>query len=157
MKTFIPILIIVFSGVTAAAQQVVASFGNTSTAGGYTVAWTLGEPVIETLTGANNILTQGMHQTNLVVTNLQDFPFPGLEVNVYPNPTGDFLRIEVIRQGNELFMYGLSDISGRRLLLKEMEALPEEIDMSNYVSGTYLLHVFNSHREPVKTCKIIKK
>jgi membrane-bound inhibitor of C-type lysozyme len=68
MKILPIFLFTIFAGITATAQQVVASSGNSATAGGYTVAWTLGEPVIETLSGSNNILTQGMHQTNLVVT-----------------------------------------------------------------------------------------
>jgi hypothetical protein len=136
--------------------QVFTSSGNTAIAVGYTLSWTLGEPVIETLTGTNNILTQGMHQTNLIVTNLQDITFPGLEIKVYPNPTGDFLKIEVIQGGNELFLYELSDITGRRLLLKEMQSLTKEIDMKSYVPGSYILHLFNSGHEHVKTCKIIK-
>ena len=156
MKTFLLISIIVLSGITSAAQQVVASSGNTASAGGYTLAWTLGEPVIETFTGSNNILTQGVHQTNLFVTNLQDFNLPGLQVTVYPNPTGDFLTIEITSQETEIFHYALSDITGRRILLKKMLTLSEKTDMSSYVSGIYLLQVLNSRFEHVKVCKIIK-
>jgi hypothetical protein len=156
MKTLLLFLFMISTVTSITAQQVVASSGNTATAGGYTVDWTLGEPVIETISGSNNILTQGMHQPNLVVTSLQDLTFPGLEVKVYPNPTGRFLRIEVIQTENDVFHYELSDITGRRILMKKMQAQSEEIDMSSYVSGTYLLQVLNSRLEHVKVCKIIK-
>lgn len=156
MKTILLFSFMMASVTSISAQQVIASSGNSATAGTYTVAWTLGEPVIKTLTGTNYILTQGMHQTKLVVTNLQDLTLSGQEVKVFPNPTEGFLRIEVIQTGNEFFHYELSDITGRRLLLKVMQAHSEEIDMSSYASGVYLLHVLNPNHEYVKTCKIIK-
>jgi hypothetical protein len=157
MKTLLFLFSLILSGVAVTAQQVVASSGHTATAGGYAVDWTLGEPVIETFTGSNHILTQGMHQTNLVVTDLQYLTLPGPEVKVYPNPAGDFLTIEIARPGNGVFYYSLSDITGRRILLKEMQTLPETADMKSYASGTYLLQVFNSRLEHVKVCKIIKR
>ena len=110
-------------------------------AGGITVDWTLGEPVIETLTGANNILTRGMHQSKLTVTNLDDIVIPGLGISVYPNPTNDLLKIEVISQGNELLSYELFDINGRKLVIKKMRSNSEEIDMSSYPSGYNMTNI----------------
>jgi len=150
-------LIVIFSGVTVTAQEVVASSGSSGTITGYKVDWTLGEPVIETLTGPANILTQGMHQTNLLVTGLEEMIVPGLEVRVYPNPTSDLLMIEVIQTGNDLFRYELFDITGRKIVLKKMNSNIEEIDMGSYVSGVYLLNVLNPNRKHVKVCKIIKQ
>ncbi len=157
MKTLFLIAFLLFVSQSSRAQQVVASTGNTSAVAGYILDWTLGEPVIETFTGTSVILTQGMHQTNLVVTGLHDLISPGLEVKVYPNPVGDFLRIEVLQNGNDDFHFELSDITGCRILLKEMRSESEEIDMSSYVPGTYLLHVFDKKKENRKICKIIKK
>jgi hypothetical protein len=157
MRTLLIFLIVIFSGVTVTAQEVVASSGSSGTITGYKVDWTLGEPVIETLTGPANILTQGMHQTNLLVTGLEEMIVPGLEVRVYPNPTSDLLMIEVIQTGNDLFRYELFDITGRKIVLKKMNSNIEEIDMGSYVSGVYLLNVLNPNRKHVKVCKIIKQ
>lgn len=157
MRTLLIFLIVIFSGVTVTAQEVVASSGSSGTITGYKVDWTLGEPVIETLTGPANILTQGMHQTNLLVTGLEEMIVPGLEVRVYPNPTSDLLMIEVIQTGNDLFRYELFDITGRKIVLKKMNSNIEEIDMGSYVSGVYLLNVLNLNRKHVKVCKIIKQ
>jgi hypothetical protein len=68
MKALFLFSFMMLAGVVGSAWQVVACSGNTATSSGYTVAWSLGKPVIEILTGANKILTQGIHQTNLVVT-----------------------------------------------------------------------------------------
>ena len=157
MKLLIIILFLISTGAGAIAQEVVASSGNSNSAGGITVDWTLGEPVIETLTGANNILTQGMHQSKLTVTNLDDMVIPGMEISVYPNPTKDLLKIEVESQGNELLRYELFDITGRKMVLKKMRSKSEEVDMSSYSPGIYLLNVLNQNGEHLKVCKIIKQ
>ena len=157
MKIFLVAVSVILAGVAASAQEVVASSGSSGTITGYKVDWTLGEPVIETLTGSSNILTQGMHQTNLLVTGLQELEIPGLEVKVYPNPAKDFLMIEVTQTGNDLFRYELFDIAGRKAVVKKMNSNTEEIDMSSYVSGIYLLRVLSPGDENVKTCKIVKQ
>ncbi len=156
MKALLLIWMMIHGAVLVTAQQVIASCGGTETATGYTVDWTLGEPVIETISGSNNTLTQGMHQSNLVVTSLRDLTYPGLEIHVYPNPAGDFLTIEIIRQGNGVLFYKLSDFTGRRLAQEEMQNQNEKIDMRNFSEGIYLIHILNSQHEPVKVYKIIK-
>ena len=156
MRPIIFLVMLLFTATATYAQQVVASSGNTGTAVGYTVDWTLGEPVIETISGSSNILTQGFHQTKLLVTAISKMDFPELEVKVYPNPTGRFLKIEIIQTVNEQFFYELSDITGRKSVLKQMHSNTEEIDMGSYVSGIYCLNVTTRNREYIKTFKIIK-
>lgn len=156
MKPILVLLALLFTATASYAQQVVASSGNTGSAAGYKVDWTLGEPVIETISGSNHILTQGMHQSKLLVTAIGEMEFPGLEVKVYPNPTGRFLNIEIIQNGNEQFLYEVTDITGRKSALKQMHAKTEGIDMVSYVSGIYFLNVTTRNREYIKTFKIIK-
>jgi hypothetical protein len=156
MKPIFVLLALLFAATVTQSQQVVASSGNSGSAAGYTVDWTLGEPVIETISGSGNILTQGMHQTKLLLTAISEIEFPGVEVKVYPNPTGRFLKIEVLQTGNELFFYEISDITGRNVVLKELQGNTEEIDMGSFVSGIYFLYVLSQNHKSVKVFKIIK-
>ena len=156
MKSISLLGILILLAVNSYAQQVVASSGNSISAAGYKVDWTLGEPAIETISGSNHMLTQGLHQTKLLATAISENDFPGLEVKVYPNPTGRFLNIEVIQTGNEQFLYELTDIRGRQTMVKQMQSNVEEIDMGRYVSGMYLIRVLNAKNEDVKTYKIFK-
>lgn len=156
MKPVFVLIVLLFAVTATYAQQVVASSGNSGSTAGYTVDWTLGEPVIETISSPGNILTQGLHQTKLLVTAISEMEFPGLEVKVYPNPTGRFLTIEVIQTGDELIFYEISDITGRKTVLKQLYSNTEEIDMGSYVSGIYFLNVITRNREYVKVFKIIK-
>lgn len=157
MKPILVLFVLFFAAIATDAQQVVASLGNTSSAAGYIVDWTLGESVIETISGSNHILTQGMHQTKLLVTAISEMELHGLEVKVFPNPTGRFLKLEIIQTGNEqFFFYEISDITGRKSVHKEMQANTEEIDMDSFVSGIYLLNVVSQNHKNVKVFKIIK-
>ncbi len=156
MKPVFVLTVLLFAATATYAQQVIAGSGNSGSTAGYTVDWTLGEPVIETISGSGNILTQGMHQIKLLVTAIGEMELPGLEVKVYPNPTGRFLKIEIIQTGKEQFFYEISYITGRKSVLKEMQANTEEIDMGSYVSGIYFLNVLSQNHKIVKGFKIIK-
>lgn len=157
MKTLIIFFISFISGIAVTAQEVIASGGGSGIIPGYQVDWTLGEPVIETFTGSTHILTQGMHQSKLLVTGFQEIPIPGLDVRVFPNPAKDFLMIEIVQAGNDHFQYGLFDMKGTKMVIKKMKSNQEEVDMSHYVSGTYLLKVLNSDGKHLKSYKIFKQ
>jgi|SRR6056297_1173643 len=157
MKAFVLILVIIISSTRVSAQEVVASSGNSGSADGYKVDWTLGETVIETFRSPNHMLTQGIHQPNLLVNNLEDFKMAGFEISVYPNPTNEFLIIEVRHDGNERLLYKIFDATGRKMFLKEMQSDREKIYLSNYDSGIYFLSLLTPDKKQIKVCKIIKK
>ena len=102
MKAWLLLIFICVPGALVSAQQVIASSGSSGSAAGYSVEWTLGEPVIETFTLSNHILTQGFHQTGFLATSLQDFELPGLLVRVYPNPVGDWLIPRILVKDGRL-------------------------------------------------------
>lgn len=67
--------------------QVLAAGGTSVTNGGYSLAYTIGEPLTTTLTAGSNILTQGFHQPDLqtIVKLLANVylqgPFNGVNMN----------------------------------------------------------------------------
>ncbi|QQS30849.1 MAG: hypothetical protein IPM47_07970 [Sphingobacteriales bacterium] len=72
MKSVVKLLVIACLSISinstfaqSLSPQVVASGGGYGTGGGYTLSYTVGEPVIATLSGGSNILTQGFHQPDL--------------------------------------------------------------------------------------------
>lgn len=156
MKTFVILVVLLFAATAIQAQQVVASAGGSGKITGYSVDWTLGEPVIETVKGTNNMLTQGMHQTKLLVTAVYEIDFPGLEIKVYPNPAREKLFINVTQTGDLVFSYEVTDMTGQRKVLKEMKSSVEELDVRVYVPGMYLLRIFTPGFEYEKVYKIVK-
>jgi hypothetical protein len=143
------------TGATVSAQEVVSSNGDSQTAAGIEVNWTLGEAVIETLTGSSNILTQGFHQTKLTITPVSEILIPGLEIKVFPNPTPDIIRIH-FSEYIENSRYYLFDLRGKLLEHKLINSADTEINMRNYASGQYILKLTNKSRQPIQTFQIIK-
>ncbi len=137
-------------------QQVISSAGASATGSGVQLSWTVGEPVIATLSGGSHILTQGFHQSRLTVTALDPHLYPGLEVSVYPNPVSTSLKLDISGEVPGNISYRLYSPDGRMLLDKQPEALPELINMEMYVSGTYLLKVFRNADKAVGSFKIIR-
>lgn len=69
------------------AQQVVASAGGYFEGNNVTLSWTLGEPVTETFTGSDVILTQGFQQPyNFYITQLLNIPAGWSGVSGYVDP-----------------------------------------------------------------------
>jgi len=93
MKTFLIIYFFFFAAFFVSSQEVVSSAGETQTIPGIEISWTIGEPVIETVSSGSSVLTQGFHQTKLTVTTIDELLFSDLELKVYPNPTSEFVII----------------------------------------------------------------
>ena len=138
------------------AQEVIATSGNHYENNEIQISWTLGEPVIETLSNENSTLTQGFHQSKLIVTAINEVSVPGVNITAYPNPTSDILKVEVKNVSGQDLIYTLYSPDGRMLVQKQMESDISEIPMYNYVSATYFLKVSSSNTV-LKTFKIVKR
>jgi hypothetical protein len=76
------------------APHVIASAGAYAVSSNFSLSWTLGEPVIETQTLHNIILTQGFQQPEIIISNVEDYSKSHF-INIYPNPTFDVLKIDI--------------------------------------------------------------
>jgi len=156
------------SGAAVQAQEVVTTAGSYGETTSGSLSWTVGEPVIETITDGTNTLTQGFQQSKLTVTAV--FELSGLDftISVFPNPASDFLTVKVEKNDRLTgLMYHLYDINGKLLLLKQLEGNETTISMKHFKPSTYILkvyHVENNGRtvvtkdnKEIKTFIIIKK
>jgi len=74
-----------------------------------------------------------------------------LELNVYPNPTSDFIRVDGI---NEVTFVQIMDMSGRIVLNSEVQG-NEEINVSNLNTGNYVIS-FNNNQGSTNLPLVIK-
>ena len=137
------------------AQEVVSSNGDTQSAAGYEVSWTVGEAIISTMIGSTNTLTQGFHQTKITVTAVSDLLYPGVEIKVFPNPTQEFITIR-FSEYIEDTRYVLYDLRGKLIENKLINSADTEIDLKKYASGQYILKLTNKSRQAIQTFQIIK-
>jgi len=154
-------LLLIFLGTgIAMAQQVVSTAGNHSETGTVQLSWTIGEPVISTLSNGSNILTQGMHQSKLLIDAIEEIELSGLVISAFPNPTNEFVNLQVHQlltaQPWKEFSFVLYDMHGKVLMQKQIVSTETVIQMNNYVSSIYFLKVLVNNHE-VKTFKIVKQ
>jgi hypothetical protein len=142
--------------ISVQAQEVVATSGGYGETTGAKVTWTIGEPVTETVTGTNSILTQGFNQGDLLLTVIKGPEESGLIIKVYPNPASDHIRLSAGKAETENLKYLLIDMGGKVLTEKNMSGGEADISVSGLAPSTYILKVYQNKKE-IGVFKIIKK
>ncbi len=153
LQLLVPFLLMHGAGMS---QQVVSTAGTHATGTGVQLSWTVGEPVIETFTGTSAIITQGFHQTRLVVTTVDPAVYPGLTLTVYPNPVSSTLKLEITGDGLKNLFFCLYNMEGKCILKRKVESSHELVGMESCAPGAYLLSVFRGADQLLKSFKIVK-
>ncbi|SDH69117.1 Por secretion system C-terminal sorting domain-containing protein [Flavobacterium omnivorum] len=146
-----------FGLLTAQAQQAITATGGDASGSGGTVAYSVGQIVYTTNTGTNGSVAQGVQQSYIIsiVLGIEDNATK-LELTAYPNPTTNFLTLNVGNAELSTLRFQLYDISGKLIESRKIISSTETIGMENLPSAIYFLKVANNNQE-VKTFKIIKK
>lgn len=146
-----------FGLLTAQAQQAITATGGDDSGSGGTVAYSVGQIVYTTNTGTNGSVAQGVQQSYIIsiVLGIEDNSTK-LELTAYPNPTTNFLTLNVGNAELSTLRFQLYDISGKLIESRKIISSTETIGMENLPSAIYFLKVANNNQE-VKTFKIIKK
>lgn len=153
---FILLIIYSFISIGMSAQSVISSSGNSTSNGGYTLSWTIGEGIISTI-GNNDIeLTQGFHQPlviDVIAVGIEDDLI--LDIIAYPNPTYDKVMFE---GGDPIGIYHIRvvDKLGRVLEQKSMPFQEFILEMEKYNNGTYLIEVVEDKTGKRKIFNIVK-
>ncbi len=139
-----------------AQESVNATGGNASGSGG-SASYSVGQVVYTTNTGTNGSLAQGVQQPYeiSVVTAIEQAKGISLSVTAYPNPTTDYLTLEVKDFELSTLHFQLFDMNGKLLQNEKITGNQTSISMSNLVPANYLVKVIQGDKD-VKTFKIIK-
>ncbi len=137
------------------AQEVITTSGGYGSSASAKVTWTIGEPVTETVTGTNSILTQGFNQGDLILTIIKDPELSGLSIKVYPNPATDNLKVSVYDSELDYLDYILFDIKGQIIQKNKLNGVQSDIPMGNLAPSTYFLKIYKNNTE-ITIFKIIK-
>jgi hypothetical protein len=139
-----------------AQESVNATGGNASGSGG-SASYSVGQVVYTTNTGTNGSVAQGVQQPFeiSIVTGIDEAKDINLSLTVYPNPTTDYLTLEVKDFELSTLHFQLYDMQGKLLQNEKITGTQTSIVMSNLVPATYFVKVIQGNKE-VKTFKIIK-
>jgi len=141
-------------GLTAQAQQATTATGGDASGSGGTIAYSVGQIVYTTNTGTTGSVAQGVQQPYEISIVLGGNSI-NLELTAYPNPTTNYLTLNVGKAELSTLNFQLYDISGKLIESRKIISSTETIGMANLPSATYFLKVSNNNNE-VKTFKIIK-
>ncbi len=145
------------AGAQSITPEVVASAGEHFDNGTVQLSWTLGEVAVQTYENGSNMLTEGFHQPELLITNIEEVNNLDMSVNIFPNPTSEFINIEL--SGNRTNMTAqLFDMNGKEVSRVKVDAYQMEtgINVSKLAVGGYLLRLTEVNGQYVSTHQIQK-
>ena len=155
----LPVLLLffTFSLSTVQAQESVNATGGDASGSGGSAGYSVGQVVYTTNTGTTGSVAQGVQQPFeiSVVTGLEAAKGINLMVSAYPNPTTDYLTLEVNAFELSTLNFQLYDMQGRLLQSDKITRTQTSISMGGLVPATYFVKVTEGKKE-VKTFKIIK-
>lgn len=166
MNRLFTTLSILFSfAFSCAAQQytecmhVVASGGGSGIQGNRYLAWTIGEPLVQTLHGAGYALTQGFHQPDpcgTVFVGTSDLADWGMAL--FPNPTDGFLTLRFSPEKQGYLLASAFDLLGRPVLDRQIMNTPEGsvIDASAWPPGVYFILVQEPGSKASATMRVVR-
>ena len=154
-KLLIASLLLGFTQVNA--QDVVATSGGNATGTNGNVSYSIGQVVYTPNTGATGSVAQGVQQPFeiQIVLVVENFNI-NLQLAIYPNPTTNWLQLEVKNTEFTNLTYQMYDLNGKLIYNEKVNAENTTIKTEQLPSAIYLLKVLDSNTE-VKTFKIIKK
>lgn len=140
-------------------RQVIANAGGYFTGNEYSITWTLGEAVVETLKGGNLIiLTQGFQQPDALpaIVGVEDVSADFFGIKIYPNPADMHLTIEVSKAESLPLYLSILDLNGRSLTQQLLKDATTQVNVSAFPSGMYFLRMISPATRKSMTVKFQK-
>jgi hypothetical protein len=141
------------------AQESPTAAGGEATGTGGSSSYSLGQVVYTTATGTNGSVAQGVQQPYeiSIITGVKETSIH-LEMNVYPNPTTNYLTLKVDAStslSNQQLSYQLIDLQGKVITNKKVSSTTTSINVESLPKAIYFLNVTKDN-QVVKTFKVIK-
>ena len=79
-----------------------------------------------------------------------------LGLSVYPNPTNDFVILDLQKPNDGMYRYKIVDITGKELLVSTIHANKTQISLKSIgVEGVYFMHILDSSNSSISIKKIV--
>jgi hypothetical protein len=125
-------------------RQVIGSAGGYEEQGGYSLSFTVGEPVVETAITGTLVLTQGFQQPDDVTVGINDVVKINMDYFIFPNPTVNQLTVQLSADKIVEVSISLHDMLGRELTDLNRKVLVDGVtnqqyDLTNLAAANYML------------------
>lgn len=140
-------------------METINASGNDANGSSGTVSYSIGQ-VFYTYIGVSvyNVAQGIQHEENKDTLDTTENVKPNIDISVYPNPTTDFVKINIDGYvfGDEMGTYQLYDIQGKLLKQNTIDENETQINLNNLSKSIYILQVYIKNKFR-KSFKIIKK
>jgi hypothetical protein len=154
--TLIIISTLLISFLVQSQESLAISAGEASGSGG-TSSYTLGQVFYTTTNTSTGSVGQGVQQSfELFTLSNPQLTTVNLEAVIYPNPSSDYVVLNITDTALTDLSYVLVDIRGQVISNQKISSLDTQISLHGLSIGTYVLKVSKKNSE-LKMFKIIKK
>lgn len=144
--------------------SVLASEGGIDSNMDISLEWTLGEIAVATLYTKSTMITEGFHQSNLIVSDYYETTNSKLthqsnsKIKVVPNPVKSIVVIQMESSEESTLNISLFNLAGTQLLEKLNQNPTDslELNLNDFPSGIYLLRFTDQEGRLVRTFKLSK-
>ena len=157
MKPTLYLLSVLLFSISAQSQDTLSISGGDASGAGGTSSYTLGQVFYSANSSDNGSVSQGVQQSfELFTLSNPQLTTINVDAVVYPNPSSDYIMLNII--DNELtgLSYVLTDIQGKVVSNEKINSIHTQLSLERLSVGTYVLKI-NQNNSELKTFKIIKK
>ncbi len=122
--------------------QVLTTAGDSYMGSAIQLDWTLGELAITTIETPNQKISQGFHQAYFFTTlQVEDLPTAVGTIKVSPNPTSDWIELQMSFNEKQRIQLLLIDLSGKTIWSEKLigQELNKKYSLKGFASGNYYL------------------
>lgn len=136
-------------------QSLIGSNGETFKNQIFQLDWSIGELSTSTFANSQIKLTEGFHQTDIKITEVNIPSIDLFKFEVYPNPATNYIVIKADAIDTEKVKSVISDTNGKIIMKPDISSNNQEIDVSLLTNGIYYLRILYNNNT-IKTYKIVK-
>ena len=157
MKPTLYLLSVLLFSISARSQDTLSISGGDASGGGGTSSYTLGQVFYSANSYDNGSVSQGVQQSfELFTLSNPQLTTINLDIVVYPNPSSDYVMLNIIDDELTGLSYVLTDIQGKVVSNEKINSIHTQLSLERLSVGTYVLKI-NQNNSELKTFKIIKK
>jgi hypothetical protein len=141
----------------AKAQHSINTTGGDVSGTGGTIAYTIGQVSYLSVSDTSGSISEGIQQTYLISqVGLKESGYK-ISVSVYPNPSDNFITLQVENLSSKSLHYQVCDLQGKSILQGTVLTDKTPIHLEEMSAATYYLSIIDELNNLIQTFKIIKR
>ncbi|MCP4439821.1 MAG: T9SS type A sorting domain-containing protein [Aureispira sp.] len=128
-------------------------------AGPKTLGASIGEPLVQGGISGTYELTEGFQQESITITAVENIPEEvSMDVKLYPVPTKGLLNIDFGELNSDELAINVYSVDGQELPLtvNNVSNTVQQLDLSPFNNGMYLIRIVDLNTGNMKTYKVLK-